>query len=551
MTSPSPNDNASAPTIRRVIADAIGWLAANAAAVDALNVYPVPDGDTGNNMLLTMRAGLVSLQAVQGDDPRELGKALAHGSLRGARGNSGVILSQICRGLAEGMDAGGGVLDATTLRNALRQAATRAYGAVGQPVEGTMLTVMRVAAEGGERADGSAASTREVLQAAVAAARIALAQTPEQLPVLKQAGVVDAGGQGLLLLLEGALASLCQTPLGPPGSLGEISSAWLTASTQAGGEHDGWGYCTQFLIEAPSASEVEVRSRMPADATSLLVVGDEQALHVHVHTMNPGLALSAAIALGTLHGIKVDNMSDQHAALAAGQLGRTAMATPEVATGRLPVVAVVPGEGLAKVFTSLGAGRIVAGGQSMNPSLQELADAVQALPGDVAILLPNNPNVQLVCQRVHGVVDKRVLVVATSTVVQGIAALLAGRFAQNAGDMAEAMTAGMAEVRSIEVTKATRTVTIDGVDVTEGQHVALLDRKIVACAPLALDVLHRALDAASAPSGSLVTLYYGVDVLSSAAEETASALRQRHDSPEVEVVDGGQPHYAYFASLEA
>lgn len=550
MTSQPPDGNAPAPTMRRVIADAIGWLEANAAAVDALNVYPVPDGDTGSNMLLTMRAGLESLQAVHGDDPCELGRALAHGSLMGARGNSGVILSQMCRGLAEGLDAGGGVLDAATLRHALQQAATRAYGAVGQPVEGTILTVMRAAAEGAERTGASDASSREVLQAAVAAARVALAQTPEQLPVLKQAGVVDAGGQGLLLLLEGTLASLCQTPLGLPGSLGEISSEWLSASTQTTGEHDGWGYCTQFLIEAPSASDVEVQNRMPADATSLLVVGDERALHVHLHTMDPGQALSAAIALGTLHSIRVDNMSDQHAALAAKRLGSAIAAAPEVAPGRLPVVAVVPGEGLAKVFTSLGAGRIVAGGQSMNPSLQELVDAVQALPGDVVILLPNNPNVQLVCQRVPEVVDKRVLVVPTTTVVQGIAALLAGQFTQNAGDLAEAMTAGMAEVRSIEVTKATRTVTIDGVEVSAGQHVALLDHKIVACAPLASDVLHRALDAANAPSGSLVTLYYGVEVSSFAAEETASALRRRHDSPEVEVVDGGQPHYAYLVSLE-
>jgi len=546
---PSPaSKHSTGQDFRQAVTAAAQWLEANAAAVDALNVYPVPDGDTGSNMMLTMRSGLAALQGAPGGDPLALAQALAHGSLMGARGNSGVILSQICRGFADGLQTAGR-LDAAGLRSALQQAAIQAYRAVTEPVEGTILTVMRAAAEAA-LGDLTAASGVQVLQTAVAGAKAALANTPQQLPVLQQAGVVDAGGQGLVLLLEGALAALSGAPLQRPlGSLGQIDRDWLAASVVTSAEHDGWGYCTQFLVEAPADGEAAVRSAMPTDATSLLVVGDTQALHVHLHTLDPGAALSAAGALGPLHNIKVDNMSDQNAALAARQ--EPISTEPAAATGRLPVVAVVPGEGLARVFAGLGAGRIVAGGQSMNPSVEQLAAAAGALPGDTVILLPNNPNVHLVCQRLHEVLDKRVLIVPSTTVVQGIAALLAGGFQTDPHGLAEAMADGLDTVRSIEVTVATRTVTLEGVPVVAGQHIALLDRTIVACAPNALTVIQAALDHAAPPAGSLITLYTGEGVSNTEAEQIASALRQRSDAPVVEVVEGGQPHYPYLLSLES
>lgn len=546
-STPSPQQS-KAQAFRAAVAAATQWLEANAAAVDALNVYPVPDGDTGSNMLLTMRSGIAAVENEPDANALPLAQALAHGCLMGARGTSGVILSQICRGFAEGL-ATAGTLDAAGLRVALRQAATQAYRAVTHPVEGTMLTVMRAAAEAAELVDPTAAGS-VVLQASVAGAKAALASTPEQLPVLKQAGVVDAGGQGLVLLLEGAMSALTGMPLSAPlGSLGEIDRDWLAASLAAGGEHEGWGYCTQFAVTAPIGGEPAVRAALPPDATSVLVVGDERALQVHLHTLDPGAALTGAIVLGPLHNIKVDNMSDQNAALAA----RRAMTPAPLAddAGGLPVVAVVPGEGLARVFRSLGAARIVSGGQSMNPSVQQLADAASTIPGDTVILLPNNPNVHLVCQRLHEVLDKRVLIVPSTTVVQGIAALLAGEFQSNVDELAGAMTEGMARVRSIEVTKATRTVTLDGVAVVAGHYVALLDRNIVACSPETLTVIQTALDRAAAPPGSLITLYTGEGVSSIEGGRVAGALLQRADAPTVEVVEGGQPHYPYLLSLES
>ncbi len=540
--------------LRQALAAATRWLGLNAPAIDALNVYPVPDGDTGTNMLLTMRSAVAAADACPDPTASAVAAALAHGALMGARGNSGVILSQICRGLAEGVE-GEARLDGPSLARGFRFATDRAYRAVGDPKEGTILTVARRAAEAAEAAAAATATAtaQQVLAAALEAAGEALRHTPEQLPVLREAGVVDAGGQGLVILLEGALAALEGRSLGAAHtSLGQIDAGWLRAS-QHGDDtgHEAWGYCTQFVITAPGLDLDAIRSTLSDGASSVLVVGDDQAVHIHLHTLDPGAVLSSGVAFGSLHNIKVDNMSDQNAALvAASAQPPIAADQPPPAAIALPVVAVVAGDGLARLFTSLGVSRIVRGGQTMNPSLQQLADAAEAVTGDTVVLLPNNPNVQLVCQHVGEVIAKRVIVVPTHTIPQGIAALLAVGLDDTVDQQAAAMLAALDSVRSIEVTTATRSITIDGVVVEEGQSIALLDQKLVAATASPLAALQRALDAAHMAPGALLTVYYGDTISQEQAETAAAALRARPGAPEVDAVRGGQPHYPYIVSIE-
>lgn len=502
-----------------MMAGAARWLEANAAAVNALNVFPVPDGDTGTNMSLTLNAGVDAMAAAPDDAPR----ALAQGALLGARGNSGVILSQWLAGLAEGL-AGG-------LKPALWAGSDRAYKALSEPVEGTILTVVRGAAEAAE-----GTSPEDLLETALQGAREALAKTPELLPVLRQAGVVDAGGQGIVLVLEGALAELQGRALRPAASLGSIDADWLAEAQHAG----SFGYCTEFIIQAEALFPDEVRDRISPLGDSLLVVGDARTVRVHIHTEDPGATLSQAIAMGSLHRIKIDNMTEQSVRLAESK--------PEA--GTLPVVAVVPGEGLANVYRSMGAARIVAGGQTMNPSTQEMARAVEAVDAPAVLLLPNNPNVIAAAEQVAQVVGKRVAVVPSLTVAQGIAALLAYNPEESVEDNARGMAARLESVHTVEVTRAVRDASMDGLSVTQGQYLGLVERKPAATGNTPGEAMDRALDELGLEGGYLVTLYYGEGVTADEASALAWALKERPDTPEVEVVWGGQPHYQYIASVE-
>lgn len=518
------------------------WLEKHVAAVDALNVFPVPDGDTGTNMVLTLQSALEEGGRSQTEGAGDVLQALAHGALLGARGNSGVILSQIMRGLAQGL-AGKDQPDGREVALALCLAAETAYKGVAQPVEGTMLTVMREAAEAARAADTSDVAV--VLQKTVDAARVSLANTPNLLPVLKEAGVVDAGGQGLLLLLEGALAGLQGQPLGEAyTSLGEIDRGWLATVGAAHGEAAGppWGYCTQFLLRGSELSLEDIKAQLASVGNSILVVGDPGAVRVHLHTLDPGAALSFGTSQGSLDAIKIENMQEQHAALLRTKSTREA---PPV-----PVVAVVPGEGLQRVFRSLGATEVVSGGQSMNPSTREIAAAVESIPAETVLLLPNNPNVLRTCQQVHLVTKKTIEVVPTKTLPQGIAALLALNQERSIAENLDAMQQSLAAVETIEVTTATRDAVIAGVAVKAGQPIGLLNRDLVAAGATPLEALGAVLDKLAMGSGYLVTLYYGEQVSQQDAETVADALRNRPDHPEVEVVWGGQPHYPYIASVE-
>jgi len=560
------------------------WLDAHRAAVDALNVFPVPDGDTGGNMSQTLSAAAREAHASPAHEAGVIAERAAYGALMGARGNSGVILSQLLRGFARALQ-GMRALGPHELAAALSAAAETAGRAVMKPVEGTILTVANDAARVAMETAGAGADLLAVLDAALAEARAAVARTPDQLPILKQAGVVDAGAQGYALVLEGASRYLHGRPVRPEGagrSDGSATSAPITsAATQptrvAHVAHgDDYGYCTEFVVVGPRLDPLHMRADIAALGNSLIVVGEEGIVRVHVHTEDPGRVLSYAGALGQLHRIKIDNMQAQHdrfvghaetdaeparEADVAAEPERAAPAAPvapvapapktETTGGQVGVVVVAPGAGLGDVFRSLGADVVVPGGQTMNPSTAELLAAIDGLPQDEVLLLPNNSNVLLTAGQARDLSRKTVRLVPARTVPQGIAALIAysagAGLERNATAMEEAATA----VRTGEVTVAVRDAQLDGLAVHSGEALGLLDDEAVTVGPagdgVALDLMARM----GAGAGALLTVYYGREVTAEAAQDLAARARQRYEGLEVEVVDGGQPHYPYILSLEA
>ncbi len=542
-------------------------LERHAEAINALNVFPVPDGDTGKNMLLTMQAALQAVHAAADagtTSTSELVAKLARGAMMGSRGNSGVILSQILRGFARGLGTGA-QFGGAELATALREAATTAYRAVQQPVEGTMLTVIRVAAESAEESAGNGDSLLAVLDATLDGARKALARTPELLARLREAGVVDAGGQGVVSLLEGAAllahgeALAASAGVVVPAGLAARELGSMTDFLDEHGE-DEVGYCTNVMILPREAQPLDfpaIRERLLALGESGVVVGDEEIIKIHIHTENPGAILSEAVRWGELDQIRIDNMSFQVQAVTAGVQQQTAMTPTAVADAPADgevsgpqVVAVASGAGLVAALRGLGAAGIVSGGQTMNPSTEELLRAVEAVSGNEVILLPNNGNVILTAQQVVDLTSKRVVVVPSRSVPQGIAALSSLNFAADLDANVATMTAALREVRSAEVTYAVRSATIEGVTVVEGQPIGLIDDTLVYAGRSVEDVLLGLLARTDAASAELVTLYRGADVTEEAGLAMVESLQGHYAEVTFELVEGGQPHYDYLMSVE-
>jgi uncharacterized protein len=520
-----------------MMATATLWLERNADAVNAINVFPVPDGDTGTNMALTMRA---TVDAAAGASTiGEVTRAMARGALMGARGNSGVIMSQFIRGLAAPLDICQEVGGAE-LAHALTAGAETAYGAVTTPVEGTILTVMRA---GGRAAHDRAVHTRdivEVMQAARDAAHEAVQRTPEQLPVLKEAGVVDSGGFGFAVLLDGALRFLRGEPLPEVAEdAGHIDARWLEAAGEAGDHDDGFGYCTEFMISGAELPVETLRSRVQEIGSSVLVVGDSSVVRVHVHTEDPGRALTIGATSGRISHVKVDDMEAQADQLAAR--------TPP--TGPLSVVAVGAGKGLIEMLRAVGAERVVTGGQTMNPSAEELLRAIGLTHGEQVIVLPNNKNIIWTAEQAATMATKPVHVVPTRSIPQGIAAILAVNPDASADENVEAMTAAARAVRTIEVTRASRAVVFNGVRAAPEQPIALIDDQLTHAAGTPEDA---ALDALAqvGGDGAVIAVYLGKDTAEERGEQLAGAIRERYPDAEVEVCPGGQPFYDYVISVE-
>ena len=571
--------------LRRAFGGALAWLEEHRDTVNALNVFPVPDGDTGTNMLLTLRRATEQGPKDPGGPAAEAAHSLAQGAFLGARGNSGVILSQFFKGFAVALE-GRTDCSGAALAEALSQAKEAAYRAVSQPVEGTMLTVIREAAEAAQPAAAeSGQSPAAVLSAAFAASRQSLLRTPELLPVLREAGVVDSGGLGIVVILGGLLAGLTagddtalETPPGSmPGSMDEHPILSLVDSSLAAVAGGGlsisseylhttldtdWGYCTEFIISGQELNPDRVRAHYEQTAQSTVVVGDGRQVRVHLHAEDPGPALSYAVGLGTLSSVKIESMDDQNvdfaaahsgyahsdSAMADGLAAYAAMDAP-APTVDLAVTAVVSGEALARLFRELGCAVPLPGGQTMNPSVQQLLDAAGRSGGRAVIILPNNKNIIATAQQAAAV-NPALRVVPSRSLPQGIAALLAYNPEHSLAENLAAMTAALDGVASIEVTRSVRDTSIGGVAVAAGDYIALLDDALLSAHPTAEAALQAGLDAAGLRSDSIVTVYRGADADAAAAGECAAALERAHPGIQVDLVDGGQPHYQYLASVE-
>jgi uncharacterized protein len=536
--------------LKKAMLAAAAWLETYREDVNALNVFPVPDGDTGSNMSATMQAAIREIAESSETSAGIIAAKLAHGALMGARGNSGVILSQTLRGLAQGLDKRP-TFTAGDLAAALQGASRLAYRAVLKPVEGTILTVVKDCAEAAAASAGRGSDLVGLMQEVVTAARQSVARTPDLLPILKQAGVVDSGGQGFCILLEGiwryirgeATAGIAlQASVAPASKKGRVSI------------EEEYGYEVVFLLRGDRLDVETIRQGIiDLGGVSTVVAGDEQMLKVHTHTPWPGKILDYGVKLGSLLDINIENLQEQSLAYAADS-------TAEYATGALSepipmehpvaIVAVVSGAGFEQVFKGLGVSALVEGGQTMNPSTEELLRAVNDVAAGQVILLPNNGNVILSARQVIGLSPKEVYIVPAETLPQGIAALQAFNFEADFVANSQAMAEAIKTVQTAEITTAVRSVHIEGVRVREGDYIGLINGNLVVAGSTKKTVIHDTLQRMNLDHYEIVTLYYGADETAEDAQETAHRIKQTHSHIEIDVVNGGQPYYAYIISAE-
>ena len=546
--------------LRQAMLGAASYMELYRDAANALNVFPVPDGDTGTNMLLTLRAGIERMnQDAHLEAAGEVAESIATGAFWGARGNSGVILSQLLRGFADGV-AGSDAIETSDAVAAFRSATDSAYGAVSQPREGTMLSVIRGASDAAVIANDAGESDVVALwQVAYDGAIEALALTPEQLPVLKEAGVVDSGGLGVVAIIGGALRHL-QGDLGPAHDLGLRSMGNLIDPTQTASvsidtdfleAHDAeeFGYCTQFVIHGNDLSVDVLRAGLDAIADSTVIIGGGAAVRVHVHTEDPGAALTLGVGYGDLDEVKIDNMSLQNRDWASGHRER---ARPDEIRPGVSVVAVASGPGLAALFQDAGCAAIIPGGQTLNPSASEIIDAALSAGTTDVIVLPNNPNVILTAAQAADADTEGITlhVVNTRSMPQGTAAMLGFNREMSVADNLTSMDLASASIETLEVTQAVRDSTVDGQAVQEGQFMAILDGNLVALSDNPDAAAQEGIVHSSVDEDSIVTIYRGEGVDEAQAARLQETLAAAYPDAEIDVYAGGQPHYPYLVSVE-
>ncbi|MBN1366416.1 MAG: DAK2 domain-containing protein [Dehalococcoidales bacterium] len=531
--------------LREMFAAATTWLEKNASEIDALNVFPVPDGDTGTNMLLTMRSGIEEAYRAPDKSASAIAEAMAKGALMGARGNSGVILSQIWHGFAIGV-ADKENVNGKDMAAALSQASKTAYKGLSNPVEGTILTVVKDAAKAVHSSNNDDTMVK-VVEKALEAAGESVANTPKLLPVLLEAGVVDAGGQGFYTILEGM-----SNYLKGESEQMQFRKPWIITSsmptpvrkTQANTVPEvPYGYCTEFMVKGSKLQPDKIRSKLEKKGQSLIVVGDDTTVRVHIHTLDPGQIIHNMTSKGTIHQVSIRNMDEQYQDFLEMQKERAP-------TLDMDIVAVVSGDGLSNVFKSLGAAEIVRGGQTMNPSTKELLQAVESVQADKVILLPNNKNIVLTAEQVHSLTKKEVKVIPTKSIPQGIAALLAFDFEADFESNIKLMDEARQGVKTIEITRSVRSTKLGGFKIRKKQPIALLDDELVSVADTPLEVLSKVMSKLGLDKAEIVTIYYGADSETAEAEEMAAGIRENYSHLQIDVVQGGQPHYDYIVSIE-
>ena len=538
--------------------------------INELNVFPVPDGDTGTNMTLTIMAAAREVAELENPTMDQLAKAISSGSLRGARGNSGVILSQLLRGFTKEIKSVTEI-DTTTLANAMVRGTETAYKAVMKPKEGTILTVAKGMSDKALEMASQTDDIEEFAREVIAYGDYVLEQTPEMLPVLKQAGVVDSGGQGLMQVVKGAFDGLTgrMTDVSLGGAPAQKGPEALKSRTAALTDIDTadikFGYCTEFIInldkEYSDQDEIQLKSYLESIGDSLVVVSDDEIVKVHVHTDHPGLAFEKALTYGSLSRMKVDNMREEHQERIikdSERLAREQAARKDEDAGQpskerrtYGFIAVSSGDGLSEIFKGIGADYLIEGGQTMNPSTEDMLNAINKVNADNIFILPNNKNIIMAAQQARDLTeDKNIIVIPSKTVPQGITALVNFMPDLSAEENLAAMTEEMDNVKTAQITYAVRTTNIDGMEIEEGDIMAIGDHGMLAAGKsvdqVALDALKCMLD----DDCELVTVYYGSDVGENAAKALVSQAEQMYPDKEIELQYGGQPIYYYMISAE-
>jgi DAK2 domain fusion protein YloV len=525
--------------VRHLARSALQNLESHRRRIDDLNVYPVPDGDTGTNLVLTLRSIVEALDSSTAADSEAVAKDVTRAALMGARGNSGVIFSQVVRGFVEVLGQHEGV-SSSLLSRAFRGASDTAYRAVKRPVEGTMLTVIREMAEESERKENRRLRPNELLLAVLARGEDALARTPDLLDILRDAGVVDAGGAGLVEIARGMVYGATGDDL--PEAPVEAESLGFDAIHQ---ELSQYRYCTVFVVEGDGLDKDALESRLELIGDSLLVVGDPTALKVHVHTDEPGHALALGTALGVVEGVEIANMHVQTAQREERLLEGSPGALATLETG---LVAVCPGRGNRRLFESLGAARVIEGGASMNPSAADILAAIEAVPTPEVLVLPNNSNVILTAEQAAALSEKSVRVIPSKSVQAGFAAITRFMSSASPQDNERAMLEGLAGAVTGEITVASRDVELDGVAISKGAYLGLVDDvAVVSDADLEAVVLE-VIDRVLAGRKEILTILTGEGA--PPLDGLVGALEQRHPDVEVEVHEGGQPHYPLLVVAE-
>ncbi len=536
-------------SLKRLVDAGLTWLRTNQQTVNSLNVFPVPDGDTGTNMVLTLQSAWNEIKDMGTHNLSEMAAAVSKGALMGARGNSGVIMSQLWRGFSRGVH-GKETLDVQTLVKAFGDARDTAYKGVVRPVEGTILTVAKETALATEAALASAKDVIDIFEVAVKAADEAVQKTPDLLPVLKQAGVVDAGGKGLFFILEGMLRHVYGESLDTPTlSVQPLSSMQMQNAMEE--VEEGQDY--EVVVDFYPNGELELPKfygRLEEMGTSIQVGEGEgmYRMHIHVPIEKRYEPIDYIMGIGTISKVAMENLLAQMNDLQKSKASQIQFSAVE--PGQIAVVVVSPGPGLSRIFASLGVCAVVAGGQTMNPSTQDILNAFENLPTDKVIILPNNKNIIMAANQAKEVTVKKVAVVPSRTVPQGLAAMLSFNPDGELDPVAEKMTKALSAVKTGEITVATRSVEIDNVVVKEGQVIALLDGKLVASSDSVEHGVMDLLEKANAGEHELVTLFFGENMTHVEANRLKDVIGRKYPSLEIEVQEGGQPHYQFIISIE-
>ncbi len=547
-----------AKTLQKMFLAGAKNLESNKEWINELNVFPVPDGDTGTNMTLTILSAAKEVSSIENVTMAELAKAISSGSLRGARGNSGVILSQLFRGFTKEI-ANYDVIDAQVLAAAVSRAVDTAYKAVMKPKEGTILTVAKGAAEKAMELSMETGDLEEIIGKTIEHAEYVLSQTPEMLPVLKQAGVVDSGGQGLVVVLKGAFDAF----LGKEVDF-EITPKVSVAKTEVSGEEVDikFGYCTEFIVmlekKFTEQDEKEFKSYLESIGDSIVCVADDEIVKIHVHTNDPGLAIQKGLSYGSLTSMKIDNMREEHhekvikdAEKKAAQEKEAVKEAPKEPEKEYGFISVSAGEGLSEIFKGLGADYVIEGGQTMNPSTEDMLKAIDNVNAKNIFILPNNSNIILAASQAASIVEnKNIMVVPTKTVPQGISAMISFEMNKTVEENLADMTEAISNVKTGQVTYAVRDTVIDDKEIKENDIMGIGDKTILSVGKDIVETTLDLIDQLVTDDSEFISIYYGSDVSEEDAEQLLSMVEETYPDIEIALEVGGQPIYYYIISVE-